>query len=50
VVNAVLDAIRHLGVRDIDMPCSPERVWRALQDGAATREHIALERAEGGQQ
>jgi carbon-monoxide dehydrogenase large subunit len=50
VVNAVLDAIRHLGVRDIDMPCSPERVWRALQDGAATREHIAPERAEGGQQ
>jgi len=50
VVNAVLDAIRHLGVRDIDMPCSPERVWRALRDGAATREHIAPERAEGGQQ
>ncbi|GLY52036.1 xanthine dehydrogenase family protein molybdopterin-binding subunit [Lentzea sp. NBRC 102530] len=31
VVNAVLDAVRHLGVRDIDMPMSPERVWTALQ-------------------
>ncbi|MBA2695933.1 MAG: xanthine dehydrogenase family protein molybdopterin-binding subunit [Actinobacteria bacterium] len=35
VVNAVLDAIRHLGVRDIVMPCTPERVWRAIQDGAS---------------
>ncbi|MBA2317649.1 MAG: xanthine dehydrogenase family protein molybdopterin-binding subunit [Euzebyales bacterium] len=32
VVNAVLDALRHLGVTDIAMPCSPERVWRALHD------------------
>ncbi|WP_394614168.1 xanthine dehydrogenase family protein molybdopterin-binding subunit [Lentzea sp. JNUCC 0626] len=31
VVNAVLDALRHLGVRDIEMPMSPERVWTALQ-------------------
>jgi carbon-monoxide dehydrogenase large subunit len=31
VVNAVLDAVRHLGVTDIDMPCSPQRVWRAVQ-------------------
>ncbi|MFD4673474.1 xanthine dehydrogenase family protein molybdopterin-binding subunit [Lentzea sp. NPDC058450] len=31
VVNAVLDAVRHLGVRDIEMPMSPERVWTALQ-------------------
>ncbi len=30
VVNAVLDALRPLGVRDIEMPCSPERVWRAI--------------------
>ncbi|GAA2006633.1 carbon-monoxide dehydrogenase large subunit [Nakamurella flavida] len=35
VVNSVLDAVRHLGVHDIEMPCSPQRVWRALQDGAA---------------
>ncbi|SDG99811.1 carbon-monoxide dehydrogenase large subunit [Lentzea fradiae] len=31
VVNSVLDAVRHLGVRDIEMPMSPERVWTALQ-------------------
>jgi aerobic carbon-monoxide dehydrogenase large subunit len=30
VVNAVIDAVRHLGVDDIAMPCSPERVWRAI--------------------
>ncbi len=35
VVNAVLDAVRHLGVKDIEMPLSPQRVWRALRDGAA---------------
>ena len=35
VVNAVLDALRPLGVRDIAMPCSPERVWRAIQEGSA---------------
>ena len=35
VVNAVVDAIRHLGVNDVRMPCTPERVWKAIQDGAA---------------
>ena len=30
IVNGVLDAVRHLGVRDIDMPLSPHRVWQAL--------------------
>jgi aerobic carbon-monoxide dehydrogenase large subunit len=30
VVNAVLDGVRHLGVRDIEMPCSPMRVWQAI--------------------
>ena len=31
VVNAVVDALRPLGVRDVTMPCSPERVWRAIE-------------------
>jgi aerobic carbon-monoxide dehydrogenase large subunit len=31
VVNAVIDALRPLGVRDVPMPCSPENVWRAIQ-------------------
>jgi aerobic carbon-monoxide dehydrogenase large subunit len=33
VVNAVVDALRPLGVRDIQMPCTPERVWQAIQGG-----------------
>jgi carbon-monoxide dehydrogenase large subunit len=31
VQNAVVDAVAHLGVRHIDMPCTPERVWRAIR-------------------
>jgi aerobic carbon-monoxide dehydrogenase large subunit len=30
VHNAVIDAMAHLGVRHLDMPCTPERVWRAI--------------------
>jgi aerobic carbon-monoxide dehydrogenase large subunit len=30
--NAVVDALSHLGIRHIDMPCTPERVWRAIRD------------------
>jgi aerobic carbon-monoxide dehydrogenase large subunit len=29
--NAVVDAVSHLGVRHIPMPCTPERVWRAVE-------------------
>lgn len=32
IVNGVLDAVRHLGVKDIKMPCTPSRVWHALQE------------------
>jgi aerobic carbon-monoxide dehydrogenase large subunit len=35
VVNAVVDALRPRGVVDVPMPCSPEHVWRALQQGGA---------------
>jgi aerobic carbon-monoxide dehydrogenase large subunit len=31
VVNAVIDALRPLGVSEVIMPCTPERVWRAIQ-------------------
>ncbi|MBE9375860.1 xanthine dehydrogenase family protein molybdopterin-binding subunit [Saccharopolyspora sp. HNM0983] len=31
VQNAVVDALRHLGVRHVDMPATPERVWRAIR-------------------
>jgi aerobic carbon-monoxide dehydrogenase large subunit len=37
VVNAVVDALRHLGVRDVAMPCSPERVWRAIQEAGGAQ-------------
>jgi aerobic carbon-monoxide dehydrogenase large subunit len=30
VQSAVVDAVAHLGVRHIDMPCTAERVWRAI--------------------
>jgi carbon-monoxide dehydrogenase large subunit len=31
VINAIVDALRPLGVDDIAMPATPERVWRAIQ-------------------
>ncbi len=31
VQNAVVDALRHLGVRHVDMPCTPYRVWSAIR-------------------
>ncbi|HLJ63813.1 MAG TPA: molybdopterin cofactor-binding domain-containing protein, partial [Stellaceae bacterium] len=39
VMNALLDALAGLGVRDLDMPATPRRVWEAI---AATMD---LERA-----
>jgi carbon-monoxide dehydrogenase large subunit len=35
VVNAVLDALRPLGVKHLEMPATPERVWRAMQEAKA---------------
>ncbi|MFF3190966.1 xanthine dehydrogenase family protein molybdopterin-binding subunit [Streptomyces misionensis] len=35
VVNAVVDALRPLGVTDVRMPCTPERVWRAVREATA---------------
>jgi carbon-monoxide dehydrogenase large subunit len=35
LTNAVLDALSELGVTHIDMPLTPERVWRAIQDAKA---------------
>ena len=31
VQNAIIDALAHLGVRHIDMPATPQRIWEALQ-------------------
>ena len=32
VQNAVVDALSHLGVRHVDIPTTPERVWRTIQE------------------
>ncbi|MGI8666381.1 MAG: xanthine dehydrogenase family protein molybdopterin-binding subunit [Jatrophihabitans sp.] len=34
VVNAIVDALRPWGIDDVQMPCTPERVWRAISEGA----------------
>jgi aerobic carbon-monoxide dehydrogenase large subunit len=45
VHNAVIDAVSHLGVRHIDTPVSPLRVWRAIQDAQRA---APGDRAKGG--
>jgi carbon-monoxide dehydrogenase large subunit len=54
VVNAVVDAVRHLGITDIVMPMTPQRVWTALQgaDGGRETAETAMPHfeAEEGQQ
>ena len=32
VINAVVDALSHLGVTDVALPATPERVWNAIQE------------------
>jgi carbon-monoxide dehydrogenase large subunit len=36
IQNAVVDAVSHLGVRHIDMPCTPERVWAAISGASGS--------------
>jgi aerobic carbon-monoxide dehydrogenase large subunit len=38
VQNAVIDAVSHLGVTHIDMPTSPQRVWRAINAANGSKE------------
>jgi carbon-monoxide dehydrogenase large subunit len=35
VANAVVDALSHLGIKHLDMPYTPERVWRAIAAATA---------------
>jgi hypothetical protein len=35
VINATVDALAELGVRHIEMPATPERVWRAIREATA---------------
>jgi len=32
VANAVIDALSDLGIRDLEMPMTPSRIWQAIQD------------------
>ena len=43
VVNAVVDAVRHFGIDDIQMPCTPMRVWKAIQGAGGAHETPAQE-------
>jgi carbon-monoxide dehydrogenase large subunit len=35
VINAIVDALSHLGVKHIDMPATSERVWRVIRNASA---------------
>ena len=35
VHNAVVDALSHLGIRHVDMPCTPEKIWCMVRDAEA---------------
>jgi carbon-monoxide dehydrogenase large subunit len=37
VINAIVDALAEFGVSHIEMPATPERVWRAIRDAAGGR-------------
>ena len=43
VVNAIVDALRPLGINDVTMPCTPERVWRAIQEARGGEQASAAE-------
>jgi carbon-monoxide dehydrogenase large subunit len=43
VVNAIVDALRPFGINDITMPCTPERVWRAIQAAQGGEQASAAE-------
>jgi carbon-monoxide dehydrogenase large subunit len=36
-INAVVNALSELGVRHVEMPATPERVWRAIQEARAAK-------------
>jgi len=38
VINAIVDALSDYGIRHVEMPATPERVWRAIEDAKAAAE------------
>jgi carbon-monoxide dehydrogenase large subunit len=49
VVNSIVDALRPMGIRDITMPCTPERVWRAIQTARGGDQDSAAQQHEARQ-
>jgi carbon-monoxide dehydrogenase large subunit len=47
VQNAVIDAVSHLGVRHIDLPCTPHRIWSAIEQAAGRLDPRAVARPAG---
>ena len=37
IMNAVVDALSPFGIKHIDMPATPQRVWQAIQDAKPTQ-------------
>jgi carbon-monoxide dehydrogenase large subunit len=35
IINAVVDALSHLGIRDVTMPATPQRVWKLIEEAKA---------------
>jgi carbon-monoxide dehydrogenase large subunit len=48
VINAVLDALRPLGVRELDMPATPHRVWEAMRKGSTSAQQKPQQSATTG--
>jgi carbon-monoxide dehydrogenase large subunit len=42
IVNAIVDALKPWGVDDVQMPCTPQRVWRALQNSSSAATSAGL--------
>ena len=40
VMNAINDALAPLGVRHVDMPATPQRIWEAIQAAKQTEQHL----------
>jgi carbon-monoxide dehydrogenase large subunit len=49
VVNAIVDALRPFGIDDVPMPCTPERVWRAIQTARGGEQASEAEQHEARQ-
>lgn len=42
-MNAICDALRALGIKHVDMPATPYRIWRAIRDAGGVQSSISLQ-------